>query len=155
MPVETVGEFGREITIPCNVHGVPTPNVTWFRNGKPLSETPNFRFTVGSSGSGEELKKLKNKETSKDQEQKKKISSNDLKINFLRLEDSGMFQCSASNPAGDLVGYTWLRVKSKYPVVLFGLLFISHDNFMFKKIICLFLNSIVYGTKLNRINILL
>ena len=117
MPVETVGEFGREITIPCNVHGVPTPNVTWFRNGKPLSETPNFRFTVGSSGSGEELKKLKNKETSKDQEQKKKISSNDLKINFLRLEDSGMFQCSASNPAGDLVGYTWLRVKSKYPAV--------------------------------------
>ena len=117
MPVETVGEFGREITIPCNVHGVPRPNVTWFRNGKPLSETPNFRFAVGSSGSGEQLKKLKDKETSEDQGQKRKISSNDLKINFLRLEDSGMFQCSASNPAGDLVGYTWLRVKSKYPVV--------------------------------------
>ena len=114
MPVETVGEFGREITIPCNVHGVPPPNVTWFRNGKPLSETPNLRFTVGSSGSSEQLKKLKGKETSKDQGQKSKISSNDLKINFLRLEDSGMFQCSASNPAGDLVGYTWLRVKSKH-----------------------------------------
>ena len=117
MPVETVGEFGREITIPCNVHGVPKPNVTWFRNGKPLSETPNLRFTVGSSGNGSPVKTLKDKETSKDQGQKSKISSNDLKINFLRLEDSGMFQCSASNPAGDLVGYTWLRVKSKYNVL--------------------------------------
>ena len=126
MPVETVGEFGREITIPCNVHGVPPPNVTWFRNGKPLSETPNLRFTVGSSGSGEQLKKLKGKETSKDQGQKRKISSNDLKINFLRLEDSGMFQCSASNPAGDLVGYTWLRVKSKYQNI-------SNLNFSFSK----------------------
>ena len=126
MPVETVGEFGREITIPCNVHGVPPPNVTWFRNGKPLSETPNLRFTVGSSGSGEKPKKLKGKETSKDQGQKRKISSNDLKINFLRLEDSGMFQCSASNPAGDLVGYTWLRVKSKYQNI-------SNLNFSFSK----------------------
>ena len=110
MPVETVGEFGREITIPCNVHGVPQPNVTWFRNGKPLSETPNLRFTVGSSGNGNSLK---DKKKSADEGQRNKISSNDLKINFLRLEDSGMFQCSASNPAGDLVGYTWLRVKSK------------------------------------------
>ena len=109
MPVETVGEFGREITIPCNLHGVPNPNVTWYRNGKPLSETPNLRFSVGSSG---ELKKSTKKTSA--QGQRRKISNNDLKINFLRLEDSGMFQCSASNAAGDLVGYTWLRVKSKY-----------------------------------------
>ena len=109
MQVETVGEFGREITLPCNVHGVPKPNVTWFRNGKPLSETPNIRFSVGSSGN---LKKSSKKKTSS-QGQRGIISNNDLKINFLRLEDSGMFQCSASNAAGDLVGYTWLRVKSK------------------------------------------
>ena len=110
MQVETVGEFGREITIPCNVHGVPRPNVTWFRNGKPLSETPNIRFSVGSKGDSNMSEKQINA-----QGQKRKTSSTtDLKINFLRLEDSGMFQCSASNAAGDLVGYTWLRVKSKY-----------------------------------------
>ena len=109
MPVETVGEFGREITIPCNVHGVPKPNVTWYRNGKPLSETPNLRFSVGSSG---DLKQSSKKTSA--QGRRRKISNNDLQINFLRLEDSGMFQCSASNAAGDLVGYTWLRVKSKY-----------------------------------------
>ena len=26
-----------------------------------------------------------------------------------------MFQCSASNEAGYITGYTWLRVKSKFP----------------------------------------
>ena len=31
----------------------------------------------------------------------------------MRLEDSGMFQCVASNEAGDATAYTWLRVKSK------------------------------------------
>ena len=113
MQVETVGEFGREITLPCNVHGVPKPNVTWFRNGKPLSETPNIRFSVGSTGN---LKTSSKKKTSS-QGQRGIISNNDLKINFLRLEDSGMFQCSASNAAGDLVGYTWLRVKSKCSLI--------------------------------------
>ena len=34
-------------------------------------------------------------------------------------EDSGMFQCSASNEAGYITGYTWLRVKSKFPRFLF------------------------------------
>ena len=110
MQVETVGEFGREITIPCNLHGVPRPNVTWFRNGKPLSETPNIRFSVGSNGDSNTSEKQINAQGQK----RKTTSTTDLKINFLRLEDSGMFQCSASNAAGDLVGYTWLRVKSKY-----------------------------------------
>ena len=93
MQVETVGEFGREITIPCNLHGVPRPNVTWFRNGKPLSETPNIRFSVGSKGDSNMSEKQINAQGQK----RKTTSTTDLKINFLRLEDSGMFQCSASN----------------------------------------------------------
>ena len=43
MAVSTAGEFGKAITVQCDVHGVPAPNVTWFRNGIPLSETPNLR----------------------------------------------------------------------------------------------------------------
>jgi len=39
-----------------------------------------------------------------------------LHINFLRQEDSGMFECMAENEAGDIVGYTWLRVKSTYSI---------------------------------------
>jgi len=36
-----------------------------------------------------------------------------LEISFLRLEDSGVYQCSAENSAGEIVGYTWLKVKSE------------------------------------------
>ena len=83
----TSGEFGKDIVIPCDVGGTPGPDVKWFKNGIPLSEIPNLRYSTEKSG--------------------------ELAITYLRMEDSGMFQCTASNEAGDLVGYTWLRVKSK------------------------------------------
>jgi protein sidekick len=95
MPVATLGEFGKAITVPCDVHGVFEPNITWYRNGIPLAETPNLRFEV--------IRKLADP----------RGPINALHINFLRQEDSGMFQCSAENEAGDIVGYTWLRVKSE------------------------------------------
>ena len=88
MASETLGEFGKDIRIDCNIHGVPNPEIKWFRDGIPLSEIPNLRYSTESAGKA-------------------------LKISFLRLEDSGMFQCSSSNEVGDIVGYTWLRVKSK------------------------------------------
>ena len=87
-PLETLGEFGHSLTLPCAVDGSPAPDVTWYRDGLPLSETPNLRFSV-----------LKNNDS--------------LHISFMRQEDSGMFQCLASNEAGDVTAYTWLRVKSK------------------------------------------
>ena len=46
MPVETLGEFGRDLTLQCEVTGRPDPKVTWLRDGIPLSETPNLRFSV-------------------------------------------------------------------------------------------------------------
>lgn len=39
---------------------------------------------------------------------------NSLKIKKLTMDDSAMFQCLASNEAGEKSSYTWLRVKSKY-----------------------------------------
>lgn len=99
MAVSTLGEFGKAITLPCDVHGVPEPNVTWYRNGIPLSETPNLRFEVIRKQADE------------------RGNVNSLHINFLRQEDSGMFQCMAENEAGDIVGYTWLRVKTSSPVI--------------------------------------
>ena len=89
-PLETLGEFGHSLTLPCAVDGSPAPDVSWYRDGVPLSETPNLRFSV-----------LKN--------------NNSLYISYMRQEDSGMFQCLASNEAGDVTAYTWLRVKSKSP----------------------------------------
>ena len=46
MAVSTLGEFGKAITVPCDVHAVPKPNLTWYRNGIPLSETPNLRYVI-------------------------------------------------------------------------------------------------------------
>ena len=98
MPETTRGEFGRSIDLPCNVRGTPKPDIVWYKDGIPLSETPNLRFNHGSGGDNH---------TADGQ------SQGGLSINFLRLDDSGMFQCSASNEAGEVVGYTWLVVKSK------------------------------------------
>ena len=41
------------------------------------------------------------------------IEDGSLVIRKLRMEDSGMFQCLATNEAGEDSVYTWLKVKSK------------------------------------------
>ena len=74
--------------IPCDVEGSPSPEVTWYRDTEPLSSIPAVRYNIADNGS--------------------------LVINYMRREDSGMFQCSASNQAGYTTAYTWLRVKSKW-----------------------------------------
>jgi len=33
------------------------------------------------------------------------------------MEDGGMFQCVASNSAGQATAYTWLKVKSKWSLI--------------------------------------
>ena len=85
--LETLGEIGKELEIPCNVEGTPEPQVTWYRDSEPLDSIQAVRYTLADNGS--------------------------LVINYMRREDSGMFQCSASNSAGYTTSYTWLRVKSK------------------------------------------
>lgn len=40
-----------------------------------------------------------------------------LKIQKLAMEDGGMFQCVASNSAGEATAYTWLKVKSKSGII--------------------------------------
>ena len=138
MKVSTAGEFGKAITVPCDVHSVPSPNVTWFRNGIPLSETPNLRlvrfheffylillkylwfheFFISSS---ENFRfEVIRKEADDENGQGHPLHS--LHINFLRQEDSGMFECMAENEAGDIVGYTWLRVKSTYSYLILHIL---------------------------------
>ncbi|CAB4061873.1 SDK [Lepeophtheirus salmonis] len=93
MSLETFGDFGNDISIPCHVKGIPEPSVIWYRNGIPIDEVPNTRYSVDPE-------------------------DRSLKINFMRNEDSGMFQCSAVNYAGDVNGYTWLRVKTSSPVLV-------------------------------------
>lgn len=43
-----------------------------------------------------------------------------LKIQKLAMEDGGMFQCVASNSAGQATAYTWLKVKSTFFCYVFS-----------------------------------
>ncbi|XP_055390625.1 protein sidekick isoform X4 [Condylostylus longicornis] len=81
---ETLGEYGAQVILQCDVIGEPAPHVTWFRN----AEAVNL-----SSGSYQ------------------KKDDNSLVIKKLTMDDSAMFQCLASNDAGEKSAYTWLRVK--------------------------------------------
>lgn len=83
---ETLGEYGSTLSIPCDVIGEPTPHVTWFRNAEALDMTSEHYIVQ---------------------------EDNSLVIKKLSMDDSAMFQCLASNEAGEKSSYTWLRVKSK------------------------------------------
>ena len=66
------------ITFTCNVAGIPTPTVTWYHNGAQLS--------AGSVIS---------------------ISGNTLTISPMAVVHTGMYQCFASNPVGN-VQHSWV-----------------------------------------------
>lgn len=88
MRSETLGDYGSKITLPCDVVGDPAPYVTWFRNSEALN-LASGRYSVKED--------------------------NSLVIRRLTMEDAAMFQCLASNEAGEATSYTWLKVKSEYP----------------------------------------
>lgn len=56
---------------------------------------------------------------------------NSLVIKKLSMDDSAMFQCLASNDAGEKSSYTWLRVKSKFSIQFNSFKFSDklHNNF--------------------------
>lgn len=83
---ETVGDYGVRMELPCDVIGVPPPYVTWFRNAEALDMSTD-QYSVRDD--------------------------NSLVIKKLTMDDSAMFQCLASNEAGEKSAYTWLKVKSK------------------------------------------
>ncbi|XP_054729229.1 protein sidekick-like [Anastrepha obliqua] len=85
MRTETFGEFGALVTLPCDVVGDPMPVMKWYKNAE-LIDTNDGKYTLQED--------------------------NSLIIKKLTLEDAAMFQCLASNEAGEKSAYTWLRVKS-------------------------------------------
>nr|XP_018910641.1 PREDICTED: protein sidekick isoform X1 [Bemisia tabaci] len=90
--LEYLGEFGSTVNLPCEALGVPTPNITWLRNAADITKITNHnRYTIEEDGA--------------------------LVIKKLRMEDSGMFQCVASNEAGSESINTWLKVKTSAPIM--------------------------------------
>ncbi|XP_032667405.1 protein sidekick isoform X2 [Odontomachus brunneus] len=82
---ETLSDYGSKVTLSCNVDGTPVPKITWFRNADPVDHLLENRYKIEEDGS--------------------------LTIQKLTMDDSGMFQCLASNEAGEASSYTWLKAK--------------------------------------------
>ncbi|XP_076288638.1 sidekick cell adhesion molecule isoform X2 [Lasioglossum baleicum] len=82
---ETLSDYGSVVTLSCDAVGVPPPNITWFRNAEPVDHLFGSRYTMEEDGS--------------------------LTIKKLTMSDSGMFQCLASNEAGEASSSTWLKAR--------------------------------------------
>ncbi|CAG9861808.1 unnamed protein product [Phyllotreta striolata] len=81
---ETLGEYSASMNLPCDVLGIPKPNITWYKNSEELDLT-NKRYEVQED--------------------------NALLIKKLLISDNGMYQCFARNEAGESSLSTWLKVK--------------------------------------------
>lgn len=84
--MDFTAEYFSKLEIPCDVTGYPDPYVTWFRNAEAIDLSMNIY---------------------------KKRNDNTLVIEQVGLDDSGVFQCLASNEAGEKSLYAWIKVKSK------------------------------------------
>ncbi|KZC09696.1 Protein sidekick [Dufourea novaeangliae] len=82
---ETLSDYGSTVTLPCDAIGVPAPNITWYRNAESVDHLLGSRYAMEEDGS--------------------------LTIKKLTMNDSGMFQCLASNEAGEASSHTWLKAK--------------------------------------------
>ncbi|XP_050075210.1 protein sidekick [Anopheles maculipalpis] len=87
---ETLGEYGSRTVLACDVIGEPLPKITWYKNAQPIEQSAG-RYTVQDD--------------------------NSLEIYRLGMDDTAMFQCLASNEAGEKSAYTWLKVKTYTPIM--------------------------------------
>ncbi|KAK9695167.1 Immunoglobulin I-set domain [Popillia japonica] len=91
---ETLGDYGSQIILPCDVVGIPKPNISWYKNAVNIEELNESRYEIEED--------------------------NSLLIKRLKLPDMGMFQCFARNDAGESSMSTWLKVKTSIPVMEVG-----------------------------------
>ncbi|XP_074246586.1 protein sidekick-1 isoform X4 [Saimiri boliviensis] len=84
------GEVEETVDIGCRAMGVPLPTLQWYKNAISISKLQNPRYKVLASGG--------------------------LRIQKLHPEDSGIFQCFASNEGGEIQTHTYLDVTNIAPV---------------------------------------
>ncbi|XP_072609354.1 protein sidekick-1 isoform X2 [Vulpes vulpes] len=82
-------EVEETVDIVCRAMGVPLPTLQWYKDAISISKLQNPRYKMLSSGG--------------------------LRIQKLRPEDSGIFQCFASNEGGEIQTYTYLDVTNVAP----------------------------------------
>uniref|UniRef100_F6PJU3 Sidekick cell adhesion molecule 1 n=1 Tax=Equus caballus TaxID=9796 RepID=F6PJU3_HORSE len=82
-------EVEETVDIVCQAMGVPLPTLQWYKDAISISKLQNPRYKVLSSGG--------------------------LRIQKLRPEDSGIFQCFATNEGGEIQTHTYLDVTNVAP----------------------------------------
>ncbi|KAF6725619.1 Myopalladin [Oryzias melastigma] len=85
---------GQLVVLECRVKGAPSPQVDWFREGKPLEDSPDYRILQKKPRSPAESEEICT-----------------LVIAEVFAEDSGMFTCTASNKYGTVSSSAALKVK--------------------------------------------
>lgn len=73
------------VTLQCHSEGFPTPSITWYKDGKPLSESVHQRV----------------------------LSTGALQIAFSQPGDTGRYTCTAANVAGTTSLEMSLTVQSE------------------------------------------
>jgi protein sidekick len=86
---EITTDYGSLLEIPCNVTGMPYPKIRWFRNSEEIDLSTSQYY---------------------------KKDESTLVIQRVNLNDSAMFQCLASNEAGEKSSSVWVKVKSTYTI---------------------------------------
>nr|XP_049695374.1 protein sidekick isoform X4 [Helicoverpa armigera] len=98
---ETFGEFGSTIVLDCNVQGIPLPSITWYKDSKKIASV------------GADAEESDNPDADDGGGRYRVEVDRSLVINNLKMEDTGIYQCIASNEAGESSIYTWLKIKMK------------------------------------------
>lgn len=79
-----VGAMHGQVVVDCEVHGVPPPSVTWFKDGEVIVPSDYFQLVAGNS----------------------------LRILGLVREDAGIYQCLVDSEIGSTQAATQLIVSS-------------------------------------------
>uniref|UniRef100_A0A8B9SEL6 Sidekick cell adhesion molecule 1 n=1 Tax=Apteryx owenii TaxID=8824 RepID=A0A8B9SEL6_APTOW len=87
-----LAEAEKDVDILCQAMGIPVPTLVWYKDSVPLGKLQNPRYKVLLSGG--------------------------LRIHGLQPEDSGIYQCFASNKAGEMQTYTYLDVTNIKPAFI-------------------------------------
>ncbi|KAI0210962.1 Protein sidekick [Lamellibrachia satsuma] len=90
-PPELSPDYGSSATIPCNAIGIPNLTYKWYRNTVEVDVSPDSRYQLEETGS--------------------------LRVEGIKPDDAGMFQCFVSNEAGEINSATWLKVTSSPPEI--------------------------------------
>lgn len=98
---ETFGEFGSTIVLECDVQGIPLPSITWYKDARKIASV------------GAEAGEPDNVDNDDGAGRYRVEVDRSLVITNLKMEDMGIFQCIASNDAGESSMSTWLKIKSK------------------------------------------